>query len=103
MKPPLWRHRLRQKRTYSSLDAFEIRAQNRTMNRARCGWLILSAVMLGIDSRAAEKVAKPGVKAVQIPITEMTPTATFELGGNPDWMVVGDETVWISVSRQKAV
>jgi streptogramin lyase len=74
------------------------------MNCSLRGWLGLSiAVMAASDTHAAEKIVRPGVKEVQVSMAELNPTATFELGGDPDWMSVGDDAVWISVSRKKAV
>ena len=55
------------------------------------------------DSRAAEKTVRPGIKAMQTPMADLKPAATIELGGDPDWMAVGDDAIWISVSGQKAV
>ena len=52
---------------------------------------------------AAEKIARPGIKDVQAPMAELKPSSTFELGGNPDWMVVTDNAVWISVACLKSV
>lgn len=52
---------------------------------------------------SAEKMAPLGVPGVQVPMTQLTPEATFELGDDPDWMAVGEDAVWISVSRQHAV
>ncbi len=45
---------------------------------------------------------KPGVKGVQIPITELKPEAIFPVPGSPDWIVVG-ESVWISNKPKNSV
>jgi virginiamycin B lyase len=51
-----------------------------------------------------KRAPKPGVKTpgVQIPITSLKPEAIFEIGGSPDWQVVGD-AVWISNKPKNSV
>jgi len=63
----------------------------------------VAAVLFSVASQAAEKTARPGIKEVQASLSALTRTATIDLGGDPDWMAVGPDAVWISVSRQKAV
>src|SRR5215469_12409207 len=41
-------------------------------------------------------VSTPGVKR---PITELHPDATFAVEGQPDWMVVTDDAVWVTSSN----
>lgn len=47
---------------------------------------------------AAGKVVRPGVPEVQAPMAGLTPAATIELGGGPDWMVLTDDAVWIATA-----
>lgn len=55
-------------------------------------------------SVASEKrIVRPGVDGVQVPLAALKPSATFKLGGSPDWMVITDEAVWVSNARLKAV
>jgi len=51
-----------------------------------------------------KRAPKPGVKTpgVQIPMASLKPEAIYELGGSPDWQVVGD-AVWISNKPKDAV
>jgi YVTN family beta-propeller protein len=48
----------------------------------------------------APGVSTPGVKR---DMTTITPIATFETGGNPDWQAVTDDAVWVSVGRLSTV
>ena len=50
-----------------------------------------------------EKIVKPGVPEAQVAITKLKPSATFPLGGHPDWMAVTADAVWVSNSALKAV
>jgi virginiamycin B lyase len=55
-------------------------------------------------ARPARK-PKPGIKipGVQIPITELKPDAVFETGGSPDWLVVDQDSVWVSNKPKDSV
>lgn len=48
--------------------------------------------------RRPPRPPKPGVSTpgVRRDMASITPAATFALGGAPDWMVLTDDTVWIS-------
>jgi virginiamycin B lyase len=37
------------------------------------------------------------------PMSHLQPTATFTLGGNPDWMAVSEDAVWVSISSLNRV
>lgn len=39
----------------------------------------------------------------QVQLSTLKKTATIELGGSPDWMVITDDAVWIANDRLKAV
>lgn len=56
-------------------------------------------------SNPVKKKAEPslGIPEVQVPMEKLQPSATIELGGSPDWMVVTENAVWVSNSRLKAV
>jgi virginiamycin B lyase len=43
------------------------------------------------------------VNAPQKPLTEWTPTATFALGGGPDWLAISDDAVWVSNAHLRSV
>lgn len=40
---------------------------------------------------------------VQRPMTELRPVATFRVGGDPDWMAVAKDAVWVTVDARNAV
>jgi virginiamycin B lyase len=62
--------------------------------------LLLAAVQfLGAEPR----VPRPGVQGVQTGITDLKPSGTFQLGGNPDWMAITHDAVWISNARRNAI
>jgi virginiamycin B lyase len=50
------------------------------------------APVRSIPSARITKVAR------QIPMTQLKPDATFRLGGDPDWMVVTKNAVWVTTS-----
>jgi virginiamycin B lyase len=67
--------------------------------------LILSAIAPAIsqDQPIAQPVAKPGVKGLQSLLTNLKPVATFDLGGDPDWLAISDAAVWVTNDHLKAV
>lgn len=60
--------------------------------------LLAPLLFLACSAAAAEKIERPGVKAVQRPVADLTPAATIKLGGRPDWMVVTPDSVWLANS-----
>jgi virginiamycin B lyase len=50
-----------------------------------------------------QPIARPGVKEVQVLLDELKPAATFQLGGDPDWLAISDGAVWVANSHLKAV
>jgi virginiamycin B lyase len=46
---------------------------------------------------------RPGVKAVQSPLTNLKPIATFDLGGDPDWLAISENAVWVTNDKLKSV
>lgn len=67
--------------------------------------LCLGAIGCRKPSKPAEKKAEssPGILELQVPLTSLRPSATIELGGNPDWMAITDNAVWVSNSKLKSV
>lgn len=61
-----------------------------------CGLLLAAAPPPA--KPAAKPAPRPGVKTpgVKIPIESLKPEAIFEVPGNPDWMVIVDDQVWVS-------
>ncbi len=51
----------------------------------------------------AQSPLKRGVKQVQSPLTNLNPVATFDLGGDPDWLAFSDDAVWVTNDKLKAV
>ena len=47
--------------------------------------------------------APPGVKEVQRNISMLPRVAVINLGGDPDWMAIGEDAVWISNEKHKSV
>jgi virginiamycin B lyase len=46
---------------------------------------------------------KPGIKAVQSPLTNLKPIATLNLGGDPDWLAISENAVWVTNDKLKSV
>ena len=46
------------------------------------------------DPPAAEQ--KPGVIGVQHPISNIIPDAEYAIEGNPDWLAIGEDQVWVN-------
>jgi virginiamycin B lyase len=67
--------------------------------------LAFSAAALAVrqDQPDAGPAAKPGVKGVQAPLSELQRTATFDLGGDPDWLAISNDAVWVTNDKLKAV
>jgi virginiamycin B lyase len=78
--------------------------------RMRCvaGWLIC---WLGGMASAGAQTANSLPKArgvddasLQRPMTGLHALATFQVGGNPDWMAVGEDSLWVtSAARDEVV
>lgn len=69
--------------------------------------MILLAGILG--ARAAwPQAAQPSATGVNVPgvrhaMTELHPLATFAVGGDPDWMAVTPDAVWVTTSSKNMV
>jgi virginiamycin B lyase len=79
-----------------------------------CRWLSLSLII--VVSGAMISMAKaqqpsdvPAVKAtgaqsgVRREMAELKPDATFDVGGDPDWMAVSEGAVWVTISSKNEV
>src|SRR5882757_10178879 len=64
------------------------------------GAALLSAQALGSKHPPKGGVQIPGV---QHEMSELAPVATFVVKGNPDWMAVGPDAVWVTSSRANQV
>jgi virginiamycin B lyase len=61
------------------------------------------APALSQDQPMTPSVAKPGAKQVQSPLGELKPVATLNLGGDPDWLAISDNAVWVTNDKLKSV
>src|SRR5262249_34397141 len=52
---------------------------------------------------AAMAIAVLPSLAEKRPMAELRPAVTFTLGGDPDWMAVSDDSVWVTVSGRNRV
>jgi YVTN family beta-propeller protein len=52
---------------------------------------------------AAPAVPKPGVPAVQYPMSMIVPDAEYAMPGGPDWLAMGENQVWTNNRRQNLV
>lgn len=44
-----------------------------------------------------------GTRIVVHPMSALTPQATFHVGGDPDWMAVADDAVWVAIAHANRV
>jgi hypothetical protein len=42
---------------------------------------------------------KLGVKEVQVPLASLKPSATFKVGGTADWVLLNEDAVWITTTK----
>ena len=62
----------------------------------------VSALLIALVLNAQEP-QRVGIKDVQVPMSELKPLATIELGGKPDWTVITEDAVWVSNSELHAI
>jgi virginiamycin B lyase len=79
-----------------------------------CRWLGMSLITLGLVAAIALLEAQqpanvPAVKAtgaqsgVRREMAELKPDATFDVGGDPDWMAVSEDAVWVTISSKNEI
>jgi virginiamycin B lyase len=75
------------------------------MPLAKYSALAVTLVFIAAVSAATQDqpITRPGVKAVQSPLTNLKPIATFDLGGDPDWLAISGDAVWVTNDQLKAV
>jgi hypothetical protein len=67
--------------------------------------ILTTAILLfGLSASAANAQeeahkTKPGVPEAQVPFTSLKPSATFQIGGTADWVLVTDDAVWVAGSK----
>jgi virginiamycin B lyase len=72
------------------------------MKSAAWAWLslLLGAVNVCAQTPAPEeKIVRPGLKEVQRPYSLLKPTASFQVGENADWVVIGEDSVWVAGAK----
>ena len=65
--------------------------------------LTLTATLASAFAQTPPKPKRPGIKAVQVPFSSLHPSATFKLGGHPDWLAITPDAVWVANDQLKAV
>ncbi|HWZ44932.1 MAG TPA: hypothetical protein VNW97_15765 [Candidatus Saccharimonadales bacterium] len=65
--------------------------------------MILVAVSGLALAQTPQRPPRPGVKEVQVPFASLHPSATFDLGGHPDWIAITRGAVWVANDQLKAV
>jgi virginiamycin B lyase len=76
------------------------------MKRAPLLFTIASlALVFGFASaqQPQQKPARPGVKEVQVPFSDLKPIATWKIGATADWLAVSDDAVWVTATQPNAV
>src|SRR5271169_6558223 len=66
--------------------------------------LTICGAAIAQSSGTVSSLPKPaGVKEVQVPFSSLKPSATFKIGGTADWVLVTDDSVWITGSKPYSV
>jgi YVTN family beta-propeller protein len=74
------------------------------MKRIAFFTLVVSLAGTGvIAQQPAAPVPKPGVKAVQLPVSMLVPDAEYPTPGGPDWLAAGENQVWTNNRRSDLV
>jgi YVTN family beta-propeller protein len=76
------------------------------MRRIALLGLVLSAAGAALVAQAppaAAPIPKPGVKAVQRPMSMIVPDAEYPTPGGPDWLAAGENQVWTNNRRSDLV
>src|ERR1044072_4258385 len=66
--------------------------------------LVVSAAGAALLAQQAPAPApKPGIKAVQRPMSMIAPDAEYPIVGGPDWLAMGENQVWTNSRAQDLV
>jgi virginiamycin B lyase len=69
--------------------------------------LIVAVCLLPIAAVEVQPQDRPNAlsnqKSLRLPLSTLQSTATFQLGGKPDWLAISDAAVWVSNGPLKAV
>ncbi len=76
-----------------------------SLNRPKLlAFLLASATIAAAQgSSAVSNMPKPGIKEVQVPFAYVKPTATINVGGTADWVLITEEAVWVASTKPYAV
>ncbi len=69
-----------------------------------CGLLMgQSAPPEAAPKKRPSRPARPGIKEVQKPMTEVTPQAVFPVPGVPDWTTASPDGIWVSNKPKNSI
>ncbi len=66
-------------------------------------------ILVSVESGPAQaatapgSVPKPGVRLVQVPFASLRPSTTIKVGGTADWVLIGEDAVWVASTNPYAV
>lgn len=71
-------------------------------------FVLLLTVIVGTGAAAQSagsqaNIPKPGIKDAQVPFASLKPTASIQIGGTADWVLVTDDAVWVASTKPYAV
>ncbi len=65
--------------------------------------LLAILITLTASAQTTKPIKANGVKGVQIPIARLKPDHIFDIPGKPDWIAIGENTIWVSNSPKNTV
>ena len=69
------------------------------MTKLRSAGVLLVLVLLAVSWCQEQKTQSPSTSSM----TSVNPDATFVVGGDPDWMAVSEDAVWVTSSKLNLV
>ena len=64
---------------------------------------LLAQVAVAQNSDANRKIARPGIREIQVPFSSLKPQAIFKIGESADWVEITDDAVWVGSSKPASV
>jgi len=68
--------------------------------------LVAASLLLAATLAAAQNppdVPKPGIPAIQAPFSSLKSVATFKIGKDADWILITEDTVWVTSSEPASI
>lgn len=65
--------------------------------------LAANGVVLAQAPETGTDVPRPGVKEVRVPFASLHSSATFNIGGTADWVLVTEDAVWVAGTKPYSV